>query len=648
MSEGLGTVSSMGEEHAASGNVGGACYGHDMACYDLASGEPCDGFDRADIGRDKIELAAVLVGAMAVARAQAGGLEFPDRTGEAWHALERRLAAVTKAAAALGTRIPRLRDPRLALTIARGLDALLCNITAGYNALELAIGEGLAALETGRRAMDLKYSNIGDYAREELGINASTAEKKARLARRLRDRPLVREAFRRGEITPRKAEIIMRVAVGEQQTHWVLRAKTDPVRALRKAVNAGRDAEDEELMSATAAIPAGTLPVLAEGLRWGGIVLGQQSTKAQRVQAWGQEYYGAHPIPPEDEADGMAEPEFRKRCEDEMESLKERLEQESRLWADLVAVDPLHAIEFSGEIDPWRIDAELKRLMEMRDRWDEVFAHIAMLFKQCGGWEPLDFVDFGHYCEERLGMARRTVLQRVALERALLRIPLLRQALREKRITYEKARLIARHWERGPAQEIRPLIAMAERMTCVDLREALAVQAGQQMCARGTFTLTAAPGIFDLIKDALRALRALAKRSVSLGMCLVELARHFAAVWKEQLKESMTKRKRILLRDRHRCQVPGCSRPAAHVHHIEYRAHGGNDDESNLLCLCAAHHLFGIHENRMRVTGRAPDELVWEFGLRRHWGQTASGTRASPAPTRAMSFHQRNAIATQR
>jgi len=79
----------------------------------------------------------------------------------------------------------------------------------------------------------------------------------------------------------------------------------------------------------------------------------------------------------------------------------------------------------------------------------------------------------------------------------------------------------------------------------------------------------------------------------------------------------MTKRKRILLRDRHRCQVPGCSRPAAHVHHIEYRAHGGNNDESNLLCLCAAHHLFGIHENRMRVTGKAPHELVWEFGLRR-------------------------------
>src|SRR5207248_2505945 len=234
--------------------------------------------------------------------------------------------------------------------------------------------------------------------------------------------------------------------------------------------------EDEELMSATAAIPPGKQPVITEGLRWGGIVLGNRSTKAQRVEAWAQEYYGAHSIPPEEgSGEGMNELEFRKRCEDEMESLKERLEEESRLWADLVAVDPLQAVEFSGEIDPWRIDAELKRLMEMRNRWDEVFGHIAMLFKQCRGWESLEFVDFGHYCEERLGMARRTVLQRVALERALLRIPLLRQALQEKRISYEKARVIARHWEGGHAQEVRPLIAMAERMTCVDLRESLTV-----------------------------------------------------------------------------------------------------------------------------------------------------------------------------
>jgi hypothetical protein len=590
-------------------------------CSDLATGERCKDLDRLPPGaaRDKIELAATLVGAVAGVRPPSGP-DFPERTTKAWQELERRLEMATKAASAIGSRIPRIRDPRLALAVARGLDLLLCNIAVGHNALELAIGDGLAALEIGRRAMDLKYSNIGDYAREELGLNASTAAKTARLARKLRDRPLVRNAVRRGEISLRKAETIAPVAVGDRQGEWILRAKTDPVRALAKVVRAPRD--DEEWVTATAAVPAEKQAVIREGLRWGGIIRGHRSTKAERVEAWAQEYYGAHPAPPEDD-DGCDDVELKQKCESEIDSLKERLERETRLWADLVKVDPLEAVEFSGEIDPWRIDAELKRFVEMRNRWDEVFGFVAALFNRCRAWERLEFVDFGQYCEERLGMAKRTVLQRVALERALVRIPLLRQALRERRISYEKARVIARHWDNARPNEMRPLLAMAETMTCVDLREALTAKSEEQMCARGAFTLTAPRHVIDLLKATLRMARALAKRAISLGTCLFETAAHFTEVWKAHVKETMTKRNRIFARDRHRCQVPGCSRPAVHQHHIEFVSQGGSDDDSNKISVCAAHHLFGIHEGRMRVTGRAPDALVWEFGLRRSWGQTA-------------------------
>jgi hypothetical protein len=125
------------------------------------------------------------------------------------------------------------------------------------------------------------------------------------------------------------------------------------------------------------------------------------------------------------------------------------------------------------------------------------------------------------------------------------------------------------------------------------------------MCARGGFTLTAPPHVIDLLRETLRIARALAKRPISLGTCPLAMAAHFVEVWKAHVKERMTKRNRILARDGHRCQVPGCSRPAAHRHHVEYRSHGGSDDDSNFICLCAAHHLFGIHEGRMRVTGKA-------------------------------------------
>jgi len=125
---------------------------------------------------------------------------------EACTEIDTRFEAVAKAAAPLGSRLPRVRDPVLGRWIAQQMSALR-NVTVGHAALDVSIGEGLEALNVGRRAMDLSYSNIGDDAREELGINASTATKMARLARRLRDRPLVREAVRRGELTARKAEV---------------------------------------------------------------------------------------------------------------------------------------------------------------------------------------------------------------------------------------------------------------------------------------------------------------------------------------------------------------------------------------------------------------------------------------------------------
>jgi len=126
---------------------------------------------------------------------------------EACTELDARLETLANAAALLGSRLPRVRDPAIGRWLAHAMDVLLRNLSSGCGALDVALGEGLDALTVGRRAMDLRYSNIGDYAREELGINASTAVKMARLARRLRERPALREAVRRGEVTARKAEI---------------------------------------------------------------------------------------------------------------------------------------------------------------------------------------------------------------------------------------------------------------------------------------------------------------------------------------------------------------------------------------------------------------------------------------------------------
>ena len=47
-----------------------------------------------------------------------------------------------------------------------------------------------------------------------------------------------------------------------------------------------------------------------------------------------------------------------------------------------------------------------------------------------------------------------------------------------------------------------------------------------------------------------------------------------------------------------------------------FRSKGGSDEASNRVTLCAFHHLRGVHEDRLRIRGRAPDGLIFELGLR--------------------------------
>ena len=404
------------------------------------------------------------------------------------------------------------------------------------------------------------------------------------------------------------------MAVGPDQARWIVLAKGETVRSLSARIKAPPDPRDETWLHFSAEVPPEKRPVLEEGERLAGIAIGATSSKMQRLDAWAQEYLGSHPASEDDRADDVL---FA--AEDELEEVKRHLEEENRQWAHLAEVQPLEAEPFSGEIDPWRIDAELKEFVEKRARWDEVFGPVALLFNKTRAWDTLEYASFGQYCDEGLGMSERAVGQRIALERSLRRMPVLRQALREGRITYEKARLIAR---RAP-DELQPWIEMARTTPCIALRREMEDKEEAQMCARGTFGAWMTVSVAEVVKAAFRAARAAAKRWTSAGECLVRLAEHFIETWNEILKEVNTLQRRIRRRDRHFCQVPGCSRAAVHAHHIIPRSRGGADDPSNLISLCAAHHLFGIHGGRMRVTGRAPDELVWELGLRRTRQSTA-------------------------
>ncbi|MCK9996658.1 MAG: HNH endonuclease, partial [Candidatus Krumholzibacteria bacterium] len=62
-------------------------------------------------------------------------------------------------------------------------------------------------------------------------------------------------------------------------------------------------------------------------------------------------------------------------------------------------------------------------------------------------------------------------------------------------------------------------------------------------------------------------------------------------------------RRKVLARDRHCCQKPGCEHTKfLEVHHIKPRADGGGNDSENLITLCSACHQL-VHEKREVMVG---------------------------------------------
>jgi 5-methylcytosine-specific restriction endonuclease McrA len=224
----------------------------------------------------------------------------------------------------------------------------------------------------------------------------------------------------------------------------------------------------------------------------------------------------------------------------------------------------------------------------------------------------MHYASFSHYCAERLGMAARTVEQRIALERRLCEVPELRTALKEGRVSYEKARLVARA---ADETTVKGWIARAEKVPCVTLRREIEACEEAQTCARGTLDLRVPERVGKLLSAAFRAARGAAGEWLNPEACLVRVAEHFIETYESAVPARRSRGAKVLLRDGGFCQVPGCSRPAAHVHHVRFRSRGGGDEDSNLSSLCAAHHLHGVHAGYIRVRGSAPGGLTWELGL---------------------------------
>ena len=168
--------------------------------------------------------------------------------------------------------------------------------------------------------------------------------------------------------------------------------------------------------------------------------------------------------------------------------------------------------------------------------------------------------------------------------------------------------------EAGPESKGAVWIAMAEKMTVIQLKRAVEADHDAGLRARRELALRLPEDVRTVFSDACRAVREVLGSWVGVGACLVTMCRHFET-YQEEVRPR-TKAQRIVDRDRGLCTCPGCSKAADAVHHIVFRSHGGGDDESNLTSLCLARHIRGVHQRYVRVRGTAPDGLRWELGER--------------------------------
>jgi len=174
----------------------------------------------------------------------------PDTAPEA-----ARTAPVAEDAEALLARLEAaVAAGRLALSRTDGssLHAIAVEAARGHGAFEVAIGEGGLDLIYRRGGLArLGFSGIGDLARERLGLHETQGRRLRRNAEKLRDRPFLRAAVLRGEVTSRKAEVLLDRTEPVEDAYWTARARSDPLRRLEAALRDEGSEREEECTAST-------------------------------------------------------------------------------------------------------------------------------------------------------------------------------------------------------------------------------------------------------------------------------------------------------------------------------------------------------------------------------------------------------------
>lgn len=524
-----------------------------------------------------------------------------------------------------------------------------------------AIAERLITTKAHER---LGYARLGDYARERPGLSARQLQELARVHRALAGLPALERALLANELPWSKVRLVARVATEEDEDAWLARARVISTRQLEQEVREsarGSELEDPDDAVPDTRVAVRCTPAVRE--KWSLVremaerVAGQRLRSGEVLELVAAEAFSVISIDPAF-AEIPALVADRTRGSDVVDSRgADAPPAACAERAQALDLPPAIASLAAGlgDADAFELDRRLRHAVRLEQTLD---AAIAPLLRRVTSpeYEWRDgYQTLSRYAREQLGVSASKARALLRLERAGDVCPALRDAYRGGHLSWVKAQCLLPLLLLDIPGEWRPAwIAWAKRVTVrrleEDVERALLLRAGhdlawhrckfhperaqdpippaeRQMCAPDVDTEATqqlawrvprdVAALFVAVRETLRSkLRPRYGRALTDGEAFDGLLDCALLSW--TLREPGTRRPDpVIERDGYRCAVPGCtSRRSLHDHHIVFRSAGGSDAPDNRITLCAFHHQRGVHAGLLRVRGRAPDQLVFELGLR--------------------------------
>ena len=543
------------------------------------------------------------------------------------------------------------------------LDARLTELARSVAPLRRALAR-IAGELVRRRAWEvLGFARPADYARERPGLSARELYDLAHVDTALAKLPAIEAALASGRLGWTKARLLCRVATPEDEGEWLAAAGRLSAAALAREVRAidvgaleAGDLEPGEEEAGEREVLRVRVPRHVKS-KWGNV----KRTLRRVVGEW---------LPTETCAELVAAEVLSAiRLEVDPEALPP-LARQVRSGASAPEAGPAPAPGAPASPSPFiealvagleaadsrELDARLCRAAALEQGLLAKIGPLLLAFASARGHFDLGFRGLDAYVRERLGVSPRKARALLRVERACAVAPALRKAWRAGRITGSQAQILVALVLSGGSEPFHEAwMVRAAGVTVRRLEDDVdhALASGGFDPARLPYLpgLPGRPGppelpegvqigaehmggpetdmwVANVPADVGRLFRAclcsVARRlNTGPGAALEAMFDHCIDTW----WVSTPREHRVFERDGFRCTVPGCtSQRNLHAHHVLLRSAGGSNDLANLITLCAAHHQRGVHTGVIRISGRAPNELLFDLPL----GRFRSGDRALP------------------